>query len=189
LPRSGNTFATALLLAHRVPAEHIAHHSHRPAALRLSLAKNIIPFVLLRDPLRVLVSWLIREKGISPNCAVQRALKYYTYLERNDARLKFIGFNDLVQNPCHFIETITRSRVREGPGRMEELALELVRRRSQEVNEGSHIFRGGFPSSERDCEKENHERYLKENFEKEIDELEVLHSVLREKKIQLRRLK
>ena len=72
-PRSGNTFAVVAFEQAQRERVRVAHHLHMPAQVVRAAEWGIPTLLLARKPTDAVLSWVVREPGVS----IRQALKHY----------------------------------------------------------------------------------------------------------------
>lgn len=105
-PRSGNTFAVALLKSLNNDIN-IARHRHEVGHVLKALKFNKPIIILVRNPQDAVVSFFLRE-----NVSVKIGFEYYIYFYTNifklcrSFNLVLVSFDMLIENPKKFISII-----------------------------------------------------------------------------------
>lgn len=190
-PRSGNSFFTALL---RVCYSNlkIAHHIHSVANILLCLKKGIPCFVLIRNPVDAITSFIMREQSMSKenlneNYYYEYGLEYYkSFYEailRDKNKLVVINFDEYISNPKEFLDIILEKNdlglkplsKQEVDKKVEE-ALKKVKKRDKfkKISE----YGSCLPNKLKDKRKLVVKKKLLKNYVKQLEELDLLYKKL-----------
>jgi len=102
-PRSANTFAVAAFLLAQPRPVNIAHHLHVPIQVIRAVQWGIPALVLLRNPDDAVLSWLVRERGLSVARALKDYVAFYTALRPYRYGFVLATFEDVTQ---HFPQVV-----------------------------------------------------------------------------------
>lgn len=118
-PRSGNTFLSHLLRNVLFELESV-HHLHCVAAIKIALRKNILTYILLRNPLDAIASNYLKHfaskiNGLPTdidikvlNDKTKDYVNYYSFVSKKRKRLNIIEFEYLIEKPKDVITLISR---------------------------------------------------------------------------------
>lgn len=113
-PRSGNTYL-AHLVTNIFPSKKSVHHLHRIGPIKIALRKDIITFILIRDPMDSISSnylkYFAERKQEFPEKIDQKLLKYmtkeymkyYQFVSSQKNSIHLIHFDDLINNPSKVV--------------------------------------------------------------------------------------
>jgi len=105
-PRSGNTFAVALLKV-LSPGLKIARHRHEVGHVKMALTFEKPVVLLIRNPLDSVISFYIRE-GVDLKTGFDYYYHFYSSLLPYREKLLVVDFKKLIKEPSRFIEDINR---------------------------------------------------------------------------------
>jgi hypothetical protein len=140
-PRCASSFAVAAFrLAQEPRFTHIAHHTHMPATVIRAAAEGVPTMVLVREPVRALVSFLIRSPDVPSAAAARGYLRFYEPLLPHQQGFVTATFEEVVGS---FGVAIRRLNDRFGTDFSPfEHTLENVRRIEEEI-ERDYVAREG----------------------------------------------
>ncbi|WP_346839075.1 hypothetical protein [Microbulbifer sp. SAOS-129_SWC] len=170
-PRSGNTFFAALLMSHSLRPLKMARHRHEIGQLKRAISLDKPIFLLVRNPLNSVASFVIRE-GVSISFALKYYMEFYGYVERSKESLNVICFSEMIDRPSKLIKLV-QARVPNlpltyyGTGsdmnvRSMIINMELEDSGGSEIRE-THV---GIPSKKRDYEKEIISNIIERKYKK-----------------------
>lgn len=170
--RSGNTFLTYLLTNHVIPKEHLIHHFHTIAAVKIAGYRNIPVFILIRDPADSIVSYYLmsfaqRGKKTLPEAIDQNLLenltreysRYYAFVDRHIPENRIIFFEEVMENPIQVLEKIHSTinpHVKESPFNEKEVneAINTYKEKKERQGNKQGAFMSGVPNEDKKAKKQ-----------------------------------
>lgn len=114
-PRSANTFATEFAKLYFSELS-IKSHIHSTVSLKKALKYNVDTFVLIRNPIDAISSYVIRSNeqyGNNTNkflnYAIYDYLYYYNYVLNNINEFIILKFETVIESPSKFLEVISNN--------------------------------------------------------------------------------
>lgn len=97
-PRSANTFAVAAFKISQKNNLKIARHTHAVAQLKRAAALEIPALAIIREPKQAILSYVVREKQVNLNLAINRYITYYQALKKLENKFIIADFKDITKN-------------------------------------------------------------------------------------------
>lgn len=131
-PRSGNTFAVALI-REAFPGLTVASHLHATAHVKQALADDVPAIVLIRDPVDAIASLSLREPRIPLRTMLRAYADFYESLAALRHELIAVRFERLVEDPAEMLRTVATRLGSQPPPAVDQEFLARVRDKIEQM--------------------------------------------------------
>lgn len=105
-PRSGNTWAVAVLRTTQTRPLILAHHVHGPAQARLAARYGVPMVVIVRRPGDAVASLMVRDSCVRPVAAYQDYLAFHHAVTEAAVPKLFMSFESVIGKPLALLRLI-----------------------------------------------------------------------------------
>ncbi|NVJ91912.1 MAG: hypothetical protein HWE34_09660 [Methylocystaceae bacterium] len=107
-PRSANTYLVHAFNIATGKNFKVAHHLHDPCQIANAGKYGIPCYVIIREPLDVVISWMLKEPKLNPETILSMYISYYNFA-LNSGNVSFVNYKDATHKTSDVVKRIAES--------------------------------------------------------------------------------